>query len=55
MIKLIGEKVSLREATQKDVNELYYWKYEEKNQEAKKWNAPYIPERRLTKEKYINS
>ncbi|MGB3568169.1 GNAT family N-acetyltransferase [Priestia megaterium] len=55
MIKLIGEKVSLREATQEDVNELYYWKYEEKNQEAKKWNAPYIPERRLTKEKYINS
>lgn len=55
MIKLIGEKVSLREATQEDVNELYYWKYEEKKQEAKKWNAPYIPERRLTKEKYINS
>lgn len=55
MIKLIGEKVLLREATQEDVNELYYWKYEEKNQEAKKWNAPYIPERRLTKEKYINS
>ncbi len=55
MIKLIGEKVSLREATQEDVNELYYWKYEEKKQEAKKWNAPYIPERRFTKEKYINS
>lgn len=55
MIKLIGEKVLLREATQEDVNELYYWKYEEKNQEAKKWNAPYIPERRITKEKYINS
>ncbi len=55
MIKLTGEKVLLREATQEDVNELYYWKYEEKNQEAKKWNAPYIPERKLTKEEYIKS
>ncbi len=54
MIKLIGEKVSLREATQEDVNELYYWKYEEKNQEAKKWNAPYLPEKQLTKEEYMN-
>lgn len=35
MIKLIGEKVLLREATQEDVNTLYYWKYEEKKQEAK--------------------
>ncbi|MEB4887466.1 MULTISPECIES: GNAT family N-acetyltransferase [Priestia] len=55
MIKLIGEKVLLREATQEDVNTLYYWKYEEKKQEAKKWNAPYIPDRKLTKEKYMNS
>jgi RimJ/RimL family protein N-acetyltransferase len=55
MIKLIGKKVLLREATQEDANTLYYWKYEEKNQEAKKWNAPYIPERRLTREKYISS
>ncbi len=55
MIKLIGEKVLLREATQEDVNTLYYWKYEEKKQEAKKWNAPYILEERLTKEKYMNS
>lgn len=54
MIKLIGEKVWLREATQEDVNKLYYWKYEEKNQEAKKWNAPYIPEKQLTKEEYMN-
>ena len=55
MIKLIGKKVLLREATQEDANTLYYWKYEEKNQEAKKQNAPYIPERRLTREKYISS
>jgi len=39
MIKLMEEKVLLREATQEDINELYYWKYEEKNQEAKKWNG----------------
>ncbi|AKP78318.1 Putative ribosomal N-acetyltransferase YdaF [Priestia megaterium Q3] len=55
MIKLIGEKVLLREATQEDVNELHYWKYEEKNQEAKKWNAPYITEEKLAKEEYMNS
>ena len=55
MMKLIGEKVLLREATQQDVNELYYWKYEEKNQEAKKWNAPYITEEKLTKEEDMNS
>jgi RimJ/RimL family protein N-acetyltransferase len=55
MIKLIGKKVLLREATQEDANTLYYWKYEEKKQEAKKWNAPYIPDRKLTKEKYMNS
>lgn len=55
MMKLIGEKVLLREATQQDVNELYYWKYEEKNQEAKKWNTPYITEEKLTKEEDMNS
>ncbi|MBY0029638.1 GNAT family N-acetyltransferase [Priestia aryabhattai] len=55
MMKLIGEKVLLREATEEDINELYYWKYEEKNQEAKKWNAPYITEEKLTKEEYMKS
>ncbi|WEA42549.1 GNAT family N-acetyltransferase [Priestia aryabhattai] len=55
MMKLIGEKVLLREATEEDINELYYWKYEEKNQEAKKWNAPYITEEKLTKEECMKS
>lgn len=54
MMKLIGEKVLLREATEEDINELYYWKYEEKKQEAKKWNAPYITEEKLTKKEYMN-
>lgn len=40
MMKLIGEKVSLREATQEDVNELYYWKYEEKNKKQKSGMLP---------------
>lgn len=31
---------------------LYYWRYEEKQQEAKKWNGPYIPEPRLSKEQH---
>lgn len=35
MMKLIGEKVLLREATEEDINELYYWKYEEKTKKQK--------------------
>lgn len=52
MIKLIGEKVLLREATQKDINELYCWKYEENNQEAKKMESP-LYTRRKTHERRI--
>jgi RimJ/RimL family protein N-acetyltransferase len=55
MIEVIGKKVVLKEATKEDINELYYWKYEEKEQEAKKWNGPYIPEEKQTKEAYRNS
>src|SRR5699024_2547089 len=44
MIEIIGEKVKLRELIKGDIDKLYYWKYEEKEQAAKKWNGPYIPE-----------
>ncbi|WP_066299160.1 GNAT family N-acetyltransferase [Bacillus sp. FJAT-29937] len=52
MIIIEGRKVELREATQQDIDELYFWKYEEKEQEAKKWNGPYIPEPYITKEQF---
>lgn len=51
-MKILGDKIKLREATKEDIDELYYWKYEEKEQEAKKWNGPYIPEESKTKEQY---
>lgn len=52
MIEIIGDKVRLREAKKEDIDELYYWKYEEKEQAAKKWNGPYIPEPKKTKVQY---
>lgn len=52
MIKIKGHKVELTEAAAKDIDELYFWKFEETAQEAKKWNGPYIPEKKMTKEEY---
>ncbi|WP_368505999.1 GNAT family N-acetyltransferase [Alkalihalophilus sp. As8PL] len=52
MIEIIGDKVTLKQIANEDIDELYYWKFEEKNQEAKKWNGPYIPEEKVTKEEY---
>ncbi|GAF66361.1 putative acetyltransferase [Bacillus sp. TS-2] len=55
MINIAGDKVLLMKASDRDVHELYFWKFEEKKQEAKKWNAPYIPEEKVSKEKYLES
>ncbi|WLR59937.1 GNAT family N-acetyltransferase [Guptibacillus hwajinpoensis] len=52
MIYIEKKKVTLREATWEDISTLYYWKYEEKNQEAKKWNGPYIIEKKISKVEY---
>ncbi|RDW17711.1 N-acetyltransferase [Oceanobacillus chungangensis] len=52
MIKIVGQRIELKEATQQDIDEIYYWKYEEKEQEAKKWNGPYIPESKMTIEEF---
>ncbi|WP_347550185.1 GNAT family protein [Pseudalkalibacillus hwajinpoensis] len=54
MIIICKEKITLRQATCQDISDLYYWKFEEETQEAKKWNGPYIHERKLTKEEYRN-
>ncbi len=42
-MKVTGEKVELRNATAPLLDKLYYWRFEEKQQQAKKWNGPYIP------------
>ncbi|WP_117168019.1 GNAT family N-acetyltransferase [Paraliobacillus sediminis] len=52
MIHIVGKKVVLKEASQEDIDTLYYWRYEEEEQSAKKWNGPYIPENFLTKNDY---
>lgn len=52
MVEIIGNKVVLKEPASKDIDELYFWKYEEKEQEAKKWNGPYIPQEKVSKEEY---
>lgn len=52
MAEIIGNKVVLKKAIKEDIDELYFWKYEEKEQAAKKWNGPYITEERISKEEY---
>lgn len=42
MISIKGQKVILKEANQQDIDEIYYWKYEDIEQTAKQWNGPYI-------------
>ncbi|MFG6120143.1 GNAT family N-acetyltransferase [Thalassobacillus sp. B23F22_16] len=55
MIELVGDKITLTEATTRHIDELYYWKFEEKEQAAKKWNGPYIPELEMTMDEYRES
>ncbi|WP_074599141.1 GNAT family N-acetyltransferase [Sediminibacillus halophilus] len=52
MVQITGDKVILKEPDQQAIDELYYWKYEEAEQAAKKWNGPYIPEERVSKQEY---
>ncbi|MFJ5788889.1 GNAT family N-acetyltransferase [Lysinibacillus sp. NPDC093197] len=53
MIHKRGIRVSLRTATIADLEEIYYWKYVDKTQAAKKWNGPYIPEKQMTKTEFL--
>ncbi|PSL50742.1 RimJ/RimL family protein N-acetyltransferase [Salsuginibacillus halophilus] len=54
MKKIIGTLVTLEHATKEAIDTLYYWKYEDPTQEAKKWNAPYIREELVSKQTYQN-
>ena len=55
MIKIIGKKVTLQEATAEDLDAHYFWRYEEKEQEVRKWNGPYFPVTERTKEEFIKA
>ncbi len=47
-------KGTLESLNEKIMNDLYYWKYEEIEQNAKKWNGPYIKEPQIDKSSFIN-
>ncbi|MFJ7646833.1 hypothetical protein ACIQ1H_04745 [Lysinibacillus sp. NPDC097279] len=53
MIHKKGRRVILRTATMEDLEAIYYWKYVDKGQAAKKWNGPYIPEKQMTKTEFL--
>lgn len=55
MIEIEGKKTVLREASAEDIDEIYYWKFEEEEQASRDWNGPYIPEPQATKEEFYNS
>ena len=52
MHRIIGRKIELTVNTPETLDDLYFWRFEEKEQEAKKWNGPYIPEKHMTKEEH---
>jgi len=49
-----GKKVTLKQATVKDLETCYYWEYEDENKEAEKWNAPFSPPDKTTQAEFIN-
>ncbi|TMW71446.1 GNAT family N-acetyltransferase [Alteribacter natronophilus] len=54
MVEIKGSKVVLVKASKEDIKEIYYWKFEEPKQEAKKWNGPYIPEGKISREAFFD-
>ncbi|WP_099159226.1 GNAT family N-acetyltransferase [Virgibacillus ndiopensis] len=52
MVYIRGEKVILRDITEEDVKEIYYWKYEAEVREHLNWNAPYHPPKPMTLEEF---
>lgn len=53
MIEIIEKKVILKSADDQDLNDYYFWRFEEKEQAAEKWNGPYIPKTKRTKEEFL--
>jgi RimJ/RimL family protein N-acetyltransferase len=53
MVEIIGEKVVLKSVSDQDLDDYYFWRYEEKEQAADKWNGPYIPKTKRSKEAFV--
>jgi len=51
--KIVGEKVVLKVFNDQDLDAYYFWRYEEKEKAASKWNGPYIPQAERTKEAFV--
>ncbi|MBM7632254.1 GNAT family N-acetyltransferase [Geomicrobium sediminis] len=55
MSKVQDAAILLRKPNHTDLENLYFWKYEEDKQDAKKWNGPYIEEPYMSKDEFLNS
>lgn len=55
MAYIKGDKVILRDLTNEDVEQLYFWKYEADDRDHLKWNAPYTPPKPMTLEQFRQS
>lgn len=53
LVQLKGKKVILRDLTEQDVEEIYYWKYEAGDREHLNWNGPYYKLPEMTKEDFL--
>lgn len=54
VMQIKGEKVTLRDVTEKDVENIYYWKYQAADREHLHWNAPYNPPKPMSLEEFRN-
>lgn len=51
-MQIKGEKVTLHDVTEKDVENIYYWKYRGSDREHLNWNAPYNPQKPMSLEEF---
>jgi RimJ/RimL family protein N-acetyltransferase len=50
-----GEKVVLRDVTEQDIKDIYYWTYEAPDREHLNWNAPYHKRSYMSFEEFLNT
>ncbi|NBI27586.1 N-acetyltransferase [Chengkuizengella sp. YPA3-1-1] len=53
MTYLAGQKVILRDLTEKDLQMIYYWIYEAEDREHLKWNGPYYTRPEKTFDQFL--
>ncbi|UNL82882.1 GNAT family N-acetyltransferase [Priestia koreensis] len=52
-LRIEGQKVALRDLTERDVRKMYYWNYEADDQEHHKWNGPYYKLKNKTPDEFL--